>query len=183
MAVTLIAWRTLIKNNNSFKISKVKELYSRLKFTIDLSRGFALDSSNRASSTPQRDSLDLTFENTKDAFKSKTTWELIRGLLVLKLSTNDYLVENHEKLMMQGKKILGPKLFKIIMRHTFYGHFVAGEDTEAIKPVLDRLRSFGVKSILDYSAEEDMSEEQAKEAMHRASLSHQIGETKSGKEI
>ncbi|XP_035208773.1 proline dehydrogenase 1, mitochondrial-like isoform X2 [Stegodyphus dumicola] len=179
MAVTLIAWRTLIIHNNSCKISKVKELYSRLKFTIDVSRSFALNSRNKASSSPQRDSLDLTFENTKDAFKSKTTWELIRGLFVLKLSTYDYLVENHEKLMMQGKKILGPKLFKIIMRHTFYGHFVAGEDTEAIKPVLDRLRSFGVKSILDYSAEEDMSEEQAKEAMHRASLSHQSGDTKS----
>lgn len=42
------------------------------------------------------------------------------------------------------------------MEATFYGQFVAGEDEVAIKPVLDHLRSFGVKSILDYSAEEDM---------------------------
>lgn len=34
---------------------------------------------------------------------------------------------------------------------------MAGEDEVAIKPVLDQLRSFGVKSILDYSAEEDIS--------------------------
>lgn len=49
------------------------------------------------------------------------------------------------------------------MRQTFYGHFVAGENETEIKPVVDRLKSFGVKSILDYSAEEDISEEQAVE--------------------
>ena len=42
------------------------------------------------------------------------------------------------------------------MKATFYGQFGAGENEVAIKPVLDQLRSFGVKSILDYSAEEDM---------------------------
>ncbi|KFM76765.1 Proline dehydrogenase 1, mitochondrial, partial [Stegodyphus mimosarum] len=44
----------------------------------------------------QRDELDLTFENTKDAYKSKTTWELVRALMVLKLTTFDYLVENNQ---------------------------------------------------------------------------------------
>ncbi|GFY75621.1 proline dehydrogenase 1, mitochondrial [Trichonephila inaurata madagascariensis] len=131
------------------------------------------DPIHRAESTPQRDPLDLSFENTKDAFKSKTTWELFRAFLVLKLSTYSYLVENHEKLIAQGKKILGPALFNFVMKHTFYGHFVAGEDAKTIKPLLDRLRSFGVKSILDYSAEEDMSEDQAKEAMKKAKLSTQ----------
>lgn len=50
------------------------------------------------------------------------------------------------------------------MKKTFYGQFVAGEDEIAIQPTIDRLKSFGVKSILDYSAEEDLSEEQAVEA-------------------
>ena len=49
------------------------------------------------------------------------------------------------------------------MKATFYGHFVAGENEEEIRPVIERLRSFGVKSILDYSAEEDISEEKAVE--------------------
>ena len=44
------------------------------------------------------------------------------------------------------------------MKISFYGQFVAGEDEVSIKPVLDHLRSFGVKSILDYSAEEDIPE-------------------------
>jgi len=47
----------------------------------------------------------------------------------------------------------------MLMKQTFYGHFVAGEDQDRIKPVISRMHSFGVKSILDYSVEEDMGEE------------------------
>jgi proline dehydrogenase len=47
------------------------------------------------------------------------------------------------------------------MKSTFYGHFVAGEDQFKIRPTLELLRSFGVKPILDYSVEEDISQEEA----------------------
>lgn len=63
-----------------------------------------------------------------------------------------------------GRALLGPPLFRWVMKGTFYGQFVAGEDEIDIKPTIQRLKSFGVKSILDYSAEEDISEEQAVEA-------------------
>lgn len=59
------------------------------------------------------------------------------------------------------KSILGEKLFVHLMKSTFYGHFVAGEDQHKIVPTLKRLRSFGVKPILDYSVEEDISQEEA----------------------
>ena len=48
------------------------------------------------------------------------------------------------------------------MKVTFYGHFVAGEDQEAIKPVIKNLEKFGVGAILDYSVEEDLSESETK---------------------
>lgn len=57
--------------------------------------------------------------------------------------------------------ILGERLFTLLMKASFYGHFVAGEDEVKIKPVLERLRDFGVKPILDYSVEEDISQEEA----------------------
>lgn len=44
---------------------------------------------------------------------------------------------------------------------SFYGHFVAGENEAKIQPTLNRLSSFGVHSILDYSVEEDISQEEA----------------------
>ncbi|XP_067145460.1 proline dehydrogenase 1, mitochondrial-like [Centruroides vittatus] len=112
----------------------------------------------------QKDPLDLTFSNTKDAYKSKKTLELLRGFIVLKLCSYDYLVENHQRLMKVGRQLLTPALFRQLMRFTFYGQFVGGEDAKSIKPVIKRLYTFGVKSILDYSAEEDISEQEAKEA-------------------
>lgn len=63
--------------------------------------------------------------------------------------------------MKVSKAILGERLFSLLMKWTFYGHFVAGEDEVKIRPVLDRLRQFGVKPILDYSVEEDLSQEEA----------------------
>ena len=43
---------------------------------------------------------------------------------------------------------------------------MAGEDQEKIKPLISRMQSFGVKSILDYSVEEDMEEAEKKEEEH-----------------
>ena len=47
---------------------------------------------------PRRiDPLDLTFHNTKQAYKSKKTSELLRAVFVLYLSQFDSLVFNHAK--------------------------------------------------------------------------------------
>ncbi|XP_076369038.1 proline dehydrogenase slgA isoform X2 [Tachypleus tridentatus] len=70
-----------------------------------------------------------------------------------------------------GLSILGQRLFNYLMRSTFYGHFVAGESVDGIQPTINRLYSFGVKPILDYSAEEDMCEEEAKELEFLACIS------------
>ena len=65
--------------------------------------------------------------------------------------------------MKLGKAVLGQTLFGYIMKQTFYGQFVAGADRQSIKPAIHRMHSFGVKSILDYSVEEDLSTEQAEQ--------------------
>ncbi|KAI8442452.1 hypothetical protein MSG28_005959 [Choristoneura fumiferana] len=73
--------------------------------------------------------------------------------------------------MKRLRQVAGKKLFEMIMKATFYGQFVAGEDQNKIRPTLDRLRSFGVKSILDYSVEEDLSQEEAEKREVSASIS------------
>ncbi|XP_049533988.1 proline dehydrogenase 1, mitochondrial isoform X2 [Anopheles darlingi] len=123
------------------------------------------------SSPPARDPLDVSFNDPNAAFKSKTTFELIRAYLVYVLCSSEFLVENNMKLMKLMRAILGDKLFIYLMKQTFYGHFVAGEDRIRIVPTLSRLRSFGVKPILDYSVEEDLSQEEAEKREVEASVS------------
>ncbi|XP_077691091.1 proline dehydrogenase 1, mitochondrial isoform X2 [Eretmochelys imbricata] len=60
-----------------------------------------------------------------------------------------------------SRKLLGQQLFEKLMKMTFYGQFVAGEDQAAIKPLIQRNRAFGVGSVLDYSVEEDLTPEEA----------------------
>lgn len=45
----------------------------------------------------QKDELDIRFEDTIAAFKSKTTWELIRAYLVYTICSSNYIVENNQK--------------------------------------------------------------------------------------
>lgn len=107
------------------------------------------------------DKLDLSFLDHNAAFKSKTTWQVLRAYIVFNLCAIRPLVDNNEMLMKLGKAVLGKKLFGYFMKQSFYGQFVAGENRAAIKPVIHRMHTFGVKSILDYSVEEDISQEQA----------------------
>jgi len=111
----------------------------------------------------KKDELDLSFEDHNAAFKSKTTMEVVRALVVFQLCGINKLVDNNEMLMKLGQKMLGKKLFGEIMKRTFYGQFVAGPDTVGITPTIARMHSFGVKSILDYSVEEDISQEEAEQ--------------------
>ncbi|XP_017851813.1 proline dehydrogenase 1, mitochondrial isoform X4 [Drosophila busckii] len=121
--------------------------------------------------TPQRDPLDVSFNDPIAAFKSKTTWELLRAYLVYMICSSEKLVEHNMQLLKLARSLLGGKLFVMLMKSSFYGHFVAGENRHTIVPTLERLRSFGVKPILDYSVEEDISQEEAEKREVEASVS------------
>uniref|UniRef100_G1R8U5 Proline dehydrogenase n=1 Tax=Nomascus leucogenys TaxID=61853 RepID=G1R8U5_NOMLE len=99
----------------------------------------------------------VDFGNAQEAYRSRRTWELARSLLVLRLCAWPALLERHEQLLYVSRKLLGQRLFNKLMKMTFYGHFVAGEDQESIQPLLQRNRAFGVGAILDYGVEEDLS--------------------------
>ncbi|KAH8289175.1 hypothetical protein KR054_001345 [Drosophila jambulina] len=131
--------------------------------------------------SPQRDPLDVSFNDPIAAFKSKTTWELMRAYLVYMICSSEKLVEHNMTLMKWSKQVLGQRLFTALMKATFYGHFVAGEDQIKIIPTLERLRSFGVKPILDYSVEEDISQEEAEKREVESSVSS-AGDNKDNKE-
>lgn len=65
------------------------------------------------------------------------------------------------QLMDLSKKLLGQWMFEKLMKMTFYGQFVAGEDHNSIKPLIQKNQAFGVGAVLDYSVEEDLTQEEA----------------------
>ncbi|KAF6768261.1 hypothetical protein AHF37_04287 [Paragonimus kellicotti] len=107
--------------------------------------------------------FDLNFRDPIVAHIAKTNTELLRGLLVYKMCTLPFLVRKNKELMNISRRLLGKRLFRFLMKSTFYGHFVGGEHLDSIKPVVKRIRKYGVKSILDYSVEEDIRESEAVE--------------------
>jgi len=130
-----------------------------------------------------KDALDLTFNDHRAAYKSKKTSEVARAYFVLSLCGIKPLVKHNDKLMKLGQKVLGKKLFGLMMKQTFYGHFVAGEDQERIKPTIGRMQSFGVKSILDYSVEVDEAEDgDAKKEEKKSWTFKKVSEVKESKD-
>ncbi|XP_049660092.1 proline dehydrogenase 1, mitochondrial [Accipiter gentilis] len=103
----------------------------------------------------------VDFGDPREAFRSKSSAELLRGLVVLGLCAVGPLVEHNRELLQVCQRVLGQALFERLMKMTFYGQFVAGEDQEAIKPLIRRNQAFGVGAVLDYSVEEDLSAEEA----------------------
>ncbi|KAK6109887.1 Proline dehydrogenase family protein [Brugia pahangi] len=105
--------------------------------------------------------LDLDFKSTKTAFKGKKTSELLRSLIVLPLCTVQTLRTREELLLVGLKKIFGEKLYAKLLKSTFFGQFVGGETIDEVQQTMKRLKSCGVKSILDYCVEADISSDEA----------------------
>ncbi|KAK6045252.1 hypothetical protein COOONC_17243 [Cooperia oncophora] len=106
---------------------------------------------------------------------SKSNTDIIRALLVLRLCGIDPIVKNNQKILSILRATLGQSLFKKILKGTFFGHFVAGERArEAVEPVVARLKRYGVKSILDYSVESDLSSEQAVQTAKSSQLAAEV---------
>lgn len=54
--------------------------------------------------------------------------------------------------------MLGQRLFEKLMKMSVYGQFVAGEDLATLRPVMDRMKKEGIRSILDYAVEDDVQD-------------------------
>ncbi|MEQ2199749.1 hypothetical protein XENOCAPTIV_010642 [Xenoophorus captivus] len=148
---------------------------------------------DRTISSSAANKFSVDFERGQEAYRSKDSLELLRSLVVLKLCSYDFLVDNNKEvircngtltiinetistdcssylIMDLSKKILGQKVFDQFMKMTFYGQFVAGEDHISIKPLIQKNQAFGVGSVLDYSVEEDISQNEA----HQKEMEYKI---------
>ncbi|XP_059479665.1 proline dehydrogenase 1, mitochondrial-like [Neocloeon triangulifer] len=98
------------------------------------------------------------FDNPRQAFKSKSTADLIRACSILALCSQDILVDNALKLMRAGEAILGLKIFKAVMQKTFYGQFVAGETGPAVIRTAENLRKQDLTLMVAPALESDVGE-------------------------
>uniref|UniRef100_A0A3P9M4D7 Proline dehydrogenase n=1 Tax=Oryzias latipes TaxID=8090 RepID=A0A3P9M4D7_ORYLA len=139
-----------------------------------------------AGRTRSTSGISVDFTETREAYKSKESLELLRSLVVLKLCSYDFLVEKNKEIMDLGETVLGQKAFHQLLKMTFYGQFVAGEDQNAIKPLIEKNLAFGVGSVLDYSVEEDIGsikhEQKETNSCASAAGKHSLGEDHREKE-
>ncbi|REG76894.1 proline dehydrogenase family protein [Algoriphagus antarcticus] len=99
---------------------------------------------------------NISFENLKVAFASKSDAELRRMYLVFAMLNNKFISDLGIALTNIGFKLHLP--IKGIMKRTMFGHFCGGETIAESTSEAQKLAEFGVESTLDYSVEGDGDE-------------------------
>ncbi len=97
----------------------------------------------------------ISFENTENAFKSKSDADLNRSYWLFKLIGNPLLVA--------AGAAFGPLALKVgfkgLIKATIFRQFVGGENINDCSQTIDHLAKFNIGTILDYSVEGKESEE------------------------
>ena len=91
------------------------------------------------------------FENTKSAFSLKSDSELERAYFLFRMIANEPLVRIGTAMTNFAIKANLP--VDGLIRATVFDHFCGGVNEEDCLPVVDRMFSKGVCSVLDYSVE------------------------------
>ena len=94
---------------------------------------------------------DINLKNTEIAFKSKSNTDLRRALILFHTMSKPRMVKAGKFLTEIALKIKFPVSW--IIKPTIYKHFVGGVSLNECAPVVEKLSSFNVYSILDYSVE------------------------------
>ena len=105
------------------------------------------------------------FKNTEIAFSIKTNAELERAYYLFKLIQKESLVKVGTALTKFALKTKMP--VEGIIRSTVFDHFCGGVTEEDCKPVIDKMMTKNVHSILDYSAEGKEEDKQFDYAMSK----------------
>ncbi|KAG2448577.1 hypothetical protein HYH02_006468 [Chlamydomonas schloesseri] len=98
----------------------------------------------------------LQFEDHQAIFEGRTTSDLFKSLLVLRLCSTPSFVASAEGLLANARRVLGDSTALSFVQSTFYQHFVAGKDAGDVWGRMNTLRANGVGAILDYAEEEDL---------------------------
>ena len=105
------------------------------------------------------------FENTENAFALKTDSELERAFFLFRMIANEPLVKIGT--MMTNFAIKAQLPVDGLIRSTVFDHFCGGVNEEDCLPVVEKMYSKGVCSVLDYSVEAKEDETQFDAALEK----------------
>ncbi len=98
------------------------------------------------------ETMELSFDNTKNAFAYKSDKDLKRAKTLFSTMGYQWLVSVGTRvtpLIVKGKL----PIIDTLIRNTIFKQFVGGETLEQTKPVAQKLAEFNVQVILDYGVE------------------------------
>ena len=105
------------------------------------------------------------FENTETAFSLKSDSELERAYFLFRMISNEPLVRIGTAVTNFALKASLP--VEGLIRSTVFDHFCGGVSEDDCLPVIEKLYTKGVSSVLDYSVEGKESEEQFDDALNK----------------
>jgi proline dehydrogenase len=108
---------------------------------------------------------DKIFDNTKTAFQLKNDSELERAYFLFKMISHQPLVRIGTAATNFALKTKLP--VEGLIRATVFDHFCGGVNENDCLPVIDKMYSRGVSSVLDYSVEGKESEAQFDKALNK----------------
>ncbi|MEO9893318.1 proline dehydrogenase family protein [Aurantibacter sp.] len=108
--------------------------------------------------------MDQIFEDTATAFALKSDSELERAYFLFKMIANEPLVKMGT--LMTNFAIKAHLPVEGLIRATVFDHFCGGVSEDDCLPVVDKLWSKGVHSVLDYSIEGKDTEDPLDNALH-----------------
>ncbi|XP_023717780.1 hydroxyproline dehydrogenase isoform X2 [Cryptotermes secundus] len=104
--------------------------------------------------TPQA----LLFSDHHRAFQHKSTWELLRALLILRACGSNFLVDNSLKILRKGQQIFGDQILGLFLHPTVYSQFVAGEESSDLAVTAKSLQKMEIRLMVAPTLEEDVGE-------------------------
>jgi proline dehydrogenase len=101
--------------------------------------------------------LDISFEDTRVAFSYRSDKELMKAQFIFSIVNHPWISSLATGLVKGALALRMPVLG--LIRKTVFEHFCGGEGIESAESTILHLANYGVNTILDYSAEGEITEE------------------------
>ncbi len=119
----------------------------------------------------------MDFNDTKTAFSMKSMTDLRNAQMLFTAIQNPVLVKSLKYMTNLALKVNLPVAW--VVKPTLYRQFVGGENLQECEKIVDLLRTYNIKSVLDYSAEGGSAIEDVSRAFNETMRSIEFAKGKS----